>query len=133
MSKNKITILIVDDTVYNLKVLTIMLSNQGYIVLEATDGIKAIEIAIANTPDLILLDIKMPSMDGYQVCTNLKSNPITQQIPVIFISAIESIEEKIEAFTVGGIDFINKPFHLVEVLARVETHLGSSEYMGINV
>lgn len=123
MSKNKITILIVDDTVYNLKVLKIMLSNQGYIVLEATDGIKAIEIAIANTPDLILLDIKMPSMDGYQVCTNLKSNPITQQIPVIFISAIESIEEKIEAFTVGGIDFINKPFHLVEVLARVETHL----------
>ncbi|MBD2188699.1 two-component system response regulator [Pseudanabaena mucicola] len=123
MSKNKITILIVDDTVYNLKILSIMLSNQGYVVLEATDGVKAIELAIANTPDLILLDIKMPSMDGYQVCTNLKSNPITQQIPVIFISAIENIEEKIEAFTVGGIDFINKPFHLVEVLARVETHL----------
>ena len=123
MNKSKITILIVDDTRYNLQILSIMLANQGYGVLEATNGIDAIDLAKTHIPSLILLDIKMPEMDGYQVCTNLKNNPSTQQIPVIFISALENVEEKVEAFTVGGIDFINKPFHLIEVLARVETHL----------
>ena len=123
MNKSKITILVVDDTRYNLQILSIMLVNQGYAVLEATNGIDAIDLAKTYIPGLILLDIKMPEMDGYQVCSNLKNNPSTQQIPIIFISAIESVEEKIEAFTVGGIDFINKPFHLIEVLARVETHL----------
>ncbi len=123
MTKSKITILVVDDTRYNLQILSIMLANQGYAVLEATNGIDAIDLARTHIPSLILLDIKMPEMDGYQVCSNLKNNPSTQQIPIIFISAIENVEEKIEAFTVGGIDFINKPFHLIEVLARVETHL----------
>jgi diguanylate cyclase len=123
MTKSKITILVVDDTRYNLQILSIMLANQGYAVLEATNGIDAIDLAKTHLPSLILLDIKMPDMDGYQVCSNLKNNPSTQQIPIIFISAIENVEEKIEAFTVGGIDFINKPFHLIEVLARVETHL----------
>ena len=123
MSKSKITILVVDDTRYNLQILSIMLANQGYAVLEAANGIDAIDLAKTHIPDLILLDIKMPDMDGYQVCSNLKNNLSTQQIPVIFISAIENVEEKVEAFTVGGIDFINKPFHLIEVLARVETHL----------
>ncbi len=123
MSKNKITILVVDDTRYNLQILSTMLANQGYAVLEAANGIDAIDIAKMYIPNLILLDIKMPDMDGYQVCSNLKTNLSTQQIPVIFISAIENVEEKVEAFTVGGIDFINKPFHLIEVLARVETHL----------
>jgi diguanylate cyclase len=123
MTKSKITILVVDDTRYNLQILSIMLANQGYAVLEATNGIDAIDLAKTHVPSLILLDIKMPEMDGYQVCSHLKNNPSTQQIPIIFISAIENVEEKIEAFTVGGIDFINKPFHLIEVLARVETHL----------
>jgi diguanylate cyclase len=123
MTKSKITILVVDDTRYNLQILSIMLANQGYAVLEATNGIDAIDLAKTHIPSLILLDIKMPEMDGYQVCSHLKNNPSTQQIPIIFISAIENVEEKIEAFTVGGIDFINKPFHLIEVLARVETHL----------
>lgn len=123
MSKSKITILVVDDTRYNLQILSIMLANQGYAVLEAANGIDAIDLAKAHMPSLILLDIKMPEMDGYQVCGNLKNNPATQQIPIIFISAIENVEEKVEAFAVGGIDFINKPFHLIEVLARVETHL----------
>lgn len=123
MSKSKITILVVDDTRYNLQILSIMLANQGYAVLEASNGIDAIDLAKTYIPDLILLDIKMPDMDGYQVCSNLKTHLSTQQIPIIFISAIENVEEKVEAFTVGGIDFINKPFHLIEVLARVETHL----------
>ncbi|WP_271252419.1 two-component system response regulator [Pseudanabaena sp. Chao 1811] len=123
MIKNKATILVVDDTQYNIQTLSNILINQGYDVLEATDGISAINLAKTNIPSLILLDIKMPDMDGYEVCINLKSDPLTQQIPVIFISAIDRIEEKVEAFAVGGIDFINKPFHLVEVLARIETHL----------
>jgi diguanylate cyclase len=123
MSKSKITILVVDDTRYNLQILSIMLANQGYSVLEATNGVDAIDLAKTHLPSLILLDIRMPEMDGYQVCSNLKNNPTTHQIPVIFISAIENVEEKVEAFAVGGIDFINKPFHLIEVLARVETHL----------
>ncbi|PZO44969.1 MAG: hypothetical protein DCF19_00255 [Pseudanabaena frigida] len=123
MNKNKATILVVDDTRYNLQILSDMLANQNYHVLEATSGSIAINLAQEYIPKLILLDIKMPDMNGYEVCTNLKSNPITQQIPIIFISAIEDVEEKIEAFAVGGVDFINKPFHLIEVLARVETHL----------
>ena len=123
MNKSNITILVVDDTRYNLQILSIMLANQGYSVLEATNGTDAIELANTRIPNLILLDIKMPKMDGYEVCSNLKNNPITQQIPIIFISAIENVEEKVEAFAIGGIDFINKPFHLIEVLARVETHL----------
>ncbi len=123
MNKSKITILVVDDTQYNLQILSMMLANQGYAVLEATNGIEAIELAKAHLPSLILLDIKMPDMSGYEVCTSLKNNSTTQQIPIIFISAIENVEEKVEAFSIGGIDFINKPFHLIEVLARVETHL----------
>jgi diguanylate cyclase len=114
MSKSKITILVVDDTRYNLQILSIMLANQGYAVLEASNGIDAIDLAKTHIPNLILLDIKMPDMDGYQVCSNLKTHQSTQQIPIIFISAIENVEEKVEAFTVGGIDFINKPFHLIE-------------------
>lgn len=100
-----------------------MLLNQGYEVLSTTNGKTAIDMAIANQPNLILLDIKMPEMDGYEVCTNLKNDFRTQEIPIIFISSIDNVEEKVEAFAVGGIDFINKPFHLVELLARVETHL----------
>jgi DNA-binding response OmpR family regulator len=123
MNKSKVKILVVDDTPYNLQILSIMLANQGYAVLEATNGVEAIEIAKTRMPNLILLDIKMPEMNGYQVCNYLKNNPKTQQIPIVFISAIENVEEKVEAFAIGGIDFINKPFHLIEVLARVETHL----------
>ncbi len=123
MNKNKITILVVDDTFFNVQVLSIMLARQGYTVLEATNGIDAIEFAKTHIPNLILLDIKMPDMNGYEVCNILKNNPITQQIPIIFISALENVEEKVEAFAIGGVDFINKPFHLIEVLARIETHL----------
>ncbi len=123
MTQNKGTILVVDDKQYNLKILANMLANQGYRVLEAANGTIAINLAQAHVPNLILLDIKMPEMDGYEVCIELKKNLITQQIPIIFISSIENIEEKVEAFEVGGIDFINKPFHPIEVLARIKTHL----------
>lgn len=123
MTKIKATILVVDDTRYSRKILSMMLINQGYSILESDNGIEAIEIAKSHRPDLILLDIKMPKMNGYQVCHDLKNNFITHQIPIIFISASENIQEKVEAFNIGGIDFINKPFHLIEVLVRVETHL----------
>ncbi len=123
MTKSKATILVVDDTRYNLQILSSMLINQGYEVLEAANGTNAIDLANAHQPNLILLDIKMPGMNGYEVCTSLKSHVNTQEIPIIFISAIENVQEKVEAFSVGGVDFINKPFHLIEVLARVETHL----------
>ena len=116
MNQNKSTILVVDDKQYNLLILSNMLTSKGYNVLEAVNGISAINLAKTHVPNLILLDVKMPGIDGYEVCTRLKSNPITQEIPIIFISAIENVEEKVEAFAVGGIDFINKPFHLIEVL-----------------
>lgn len=121
--KGKATILIVDDTQYNLKILSNMLSNQGYVVFTASSGIEAIALTKECSPNLILLDIKMPNMDGYQVCSILKKDIVTQHIPIIFISAVENVEEKVEAFSIGGVDFINKPFSLIEVLARVETHL----------
>ncbi|MBD2176277.1 EAL domain-containing response regulator [Pseudanabaena sp. FACHB-1998] len=123
MSKDKSTILIVDDTEFNLKLLSHMLGNQGYKILEATNGFSAINLADTHIPNLILLDIKMPDMDGFEVCTILRNNSKTQEIPIVFISGIDNAEEKLEAFSVGGIDFINKPFHPVEVLARVEVHL----------
>jgi EAL domain-containing protein (putative c-di-GMP-specific phosphodiesterase class I)/AmiR/NasT family two-component response regulator len=123
MNKSNVTILVVEDTLYNLKLLSAILINQGYKVLEATNGIDAIAIANSHELNLILLDIKMPEMNGYEVCLQLKNNPSTQQIPIVFISATDNVEEKVEAFTIGGIDFINKPFNVVEVLARVETHL----------
>src|ERR687885_514258 len=77
----------------------------------------------AQSPDLILLDIHMPGMNGYEVCQRLKANPNTQDIPVIFISALNEVFDKVKAFTVGGVDYITKPFQVEEVVARVETHL----------
>lgn len=123
MKKTKVTLLIVDDNDYNLMILSKMLGNQGYHILEARCGLDAIAIAKSRQPDLILLDILMPDVNGYEVCTTLKNEAATQNIPIVFISAVEEPDEKVEAFSVGGVDFINKPFQLVEVLARVETHL----------
>lgn len=120
---NNYSILIVDDTVYNIQLLSLMLIRQGYKVEQATNGKEAIEKAISQLPDIILLDIRMPDIDGYEVCKILKANPITQLIPIIFISSIEEPSEKVEAFSVGGVDYISKPFQLIEVLARIETHL----------
>jgi sigma-B regulation protein RsbU (phosphoserine phosphatase) len=116
-------ILVVDDTPANLRLLSRMLNEQGYQVRPVLDGQLALAAARAKTPDLILLDIRMPDMDGYQVCENLKAETSTKDIPIIFISALDAVQDKVKAFTVGGVDYITKPFHVEEVLARVETHL----------
>jgi diguanylate cyclase len=116
-------ILAVDDMSHNLDLLSRMLSKQGYKVRTASNGRMALASAQMYPPDLILLDIRMPDMDGYEVCSRLKDDPDLATIPVIFISASDHVAGKVEAFSVGGVDYINKPFELVEVLARVETHL----------
>ncbi len=123
-TESKGEILIVDDNLANLRLLTDILGDLGYRVRPARNGELALMNAQAAPPDLILLDIKMPDMDGYEVCKQLKANPLTRDIPVIFISAIGQIEEKVKAFTFGGVDYITKPFQVEELLARVKTHLG---------
>ncbi|MCP4540972.1 MAG: hybrid sensor histidine kinase/response regulator [Chloroflexi bacterium] len=117
-------ILIVDDIPANLRLLSQMLSEQGYSVRAVTNGPRALESVRAMPPDLILLDIKMPGMNGYQVCQRLKANEQACDIPIIFISALGETNDKINAFAVGGVDYITKPFQVEEVLARIETHLG---------
>jgi sigma-B regulation protein RsbU (phosphoserine phosphatase) len=116
-------ILIVDDTPANLRLLSQMLGEHGYYVRPVPDGALALAAVRAEPPDLILLDVRMPEMDGYEVCERLKADARTQGIPVIFISAIDAVQDKVRAFTIGGADYVTKPFQLEEVLARVETHL----------
>lgn len=116
-------ILVVDDTPANLKFLSLMLSRRNYEVRTATDGPMALEAVREAPPDLILLDIMMPRMDGYEVCRRLKSDAVTRDIPVIFISALDDANDKVKAFKSGGVDYITKPFELQEVLARVANHL----------
>jgi len=116
-------ILIVDDTPENLAVLTQMLTKQGYLVRPAINGQIALKAVYKALPDLILLDVTMPGMDGYEFCRLLKSNENSRDIPVIFISALGEIMDKVKAFQVGGIDYITKPFQVEEVVARVQTHL----------
>lgn len=116
-------ILIVDDTPANLRLLTSILADEGYHPRPVPNGSLALQAAAGRQPDLILLDIRMPGMNGYEVGMELKDNPNTSEIPIIFISALGSIEDKVKAFQVGGVDYITKPFHAEEVLARVETHL----------
>ena len=116
-------ILIVDDNPENLTVLRQMLTANGYRVRAALNGEIALKSVQADPPDLILLDILMPEMDGYEVCRNLKSKEHTDQIPIIFISALADVEDIVKAFQAGGMDYITKPFQIEEVLARVRTHL----------
>ncbi len=116
-------ILVVDDTRDNLRLLSNILTEQGYLVRPVSLGARAVAGARAKPPDLILLDIMMPDMDGYAVCEALKADERTRDIPVIFISALHETFDKVKAFSIGGVDFITKPFQPEEVLARVETHL----------
>ncbi|NJK60367.1 MAG: response regulator, partial [Oscillatoriales cyanobacterium SM2_1_8] len=116
-------ILIVDDVVANLQLLATLLMRQGYEVRKAISGDMALKSALADPPDLILLDVRIPDVSGFEVCSTLKDNAHTVDVPVIFISALDDSLEKVEAFSVGGVDYITKPFEPVEVLARVETHL----------
>jgi diguanylate cyclase (GGDEF)-like protein len=120
---NKGDILLIDDTPDNLRLLTSVLSEQGYKVRSVINGAMGLMGATAAPPDLILLDINMPDMDGYEVCRRLKSQAATAEIPVIFVSAVDEALDKVKAFSVGGVDYITKPFQVAEVLARVENHL----------
>ncbi|MEB3277678.1 MAG: response regulator [Lyngbya sp.] len=116
-------ILIVDDTPENLRLLSSMLAEQGYKVRKATNGKQALKAIEAQAPDLILLDIMMPEMNGYQIAQRLKSLPQTREIPIIFLSALNEIMDKVLAFDVGGVDYITKPFQVQEVLVRVRTQI----------
>ncbi len=116
-------ILVVDDTPDNLRVLSSMLTKQGHTVRKALNGQMALTACQTVLPDLILLDINMPGMNGYEVCTFLKNSEKTLTIPVIFISVLDEALDKVKAFSVGGADYITKPFQIEEVLARVENQL----------
>ena len=120
---NRANILVVDDTPENLRLLAGILSEKGYLVRPVPNGKLALSAAEKMLPDLVLLDIMMPEMDGYEVCQRLKDCEVTKDVPVIFISAINDVTDKVKAFAVGGVDFITKPFQVEEVLARIETHL----------
>ena len=121
--KPKADILAIDDTPENLALLSQMLTEKGYKVRSVTKGSTAIRGAKAVPPDLILLDVKMPEMNGYEVCQQLKADDLTRDIPIIFISALGDVFDKVKAFQVGGVDYITKPFQVEEVLARLNTHL----------
>ncbi|MCP6762980.1 MAG: ATP-binding protein [Fischerella sp. CENA71] len=119
----KADILVIDDTPENLNLLSAMLTEQGYKVRSVIKGSTGLRGANAVPPDLILLDVNMPEMNGYEVCQQLKVNDRTREIPVIFISALGDVLDKVKAFAVGGVDYITKPFQIEEVLARIENHL----------
>ncbi|MEM8778109.1 MAG: response regulator, partial [Cyanobacteria bacterium P01_G01_bin.49] len=116
-------ILIVDDTLENLRLLSSILTSQGYNVRKATGGKMALKVVQTLPPDLIMLDIMMPDMDGYQVCKQLKENPETATIPIIFLSALDDVVDKVTAFEFGGVEYITKPFQIEETLARVKNQL----------
>ena len=117
------TILIVDDIPENVSILSRILANRGYSIQSADNGAQALTQALSTKPDLILLDINMPETDGVETCRRLKQDDRTRDIPVIFVSALNGVEDKVKAFQAGGVDYIPKPFEWEEVQARVETHL----------
>lgn len=117
------TVMIVDDTPANLNLLKEMLESAGYRVVAFPSGPMALKAAVRKPPDIILLDIKMPQMNGFEVCQSLKNQENTRNIPVIFISALSETQDKVRAFSVGGVDYITKPFQSEEIFARVDTHL----------
>jgi putative two-component system response regulator len=117
------TIMVVDDTPANLKLLTDILQVKGYLVLAFPRGALALAAAAKNPPDLILLDINMPEMNGFEVCNRLKADDTLKDIPVIFITAMSETEDKVKAFNMGCVDYVTKPFQCEEVNARVESHL----------
>ena len=116
-------ILIVDDEIPNLHLLSELLGREGYQVRPANNPRLALDSALAQPPKLILLDVKMPEMDGFEVCSRLQQDEQTRDIPIIFISALQDVQDKVRGFEAGGVDFISKPFQEEEVLARVRTHM----------
>ena len=123
MSFNKPVILVVDDTLTNLALLNAILQQEGFQVFLAKSGEKALEVAKQEHPDLILLDVAMPGWDGYETCRRLKMDNNLTPIPVLFLSALASAEDKLRAFAAGGVDYVHKPFQEEELLARVRTHV----------
>jgi DNA-binding response OmpR family regulator len=123
VTANSPIILIVDDTPTNLGVVVESLENRGLRLLVAQDGIEGLQRAAFVKPDLILLDVMMPGLDGFEVCRRLKANAETADIPVIFMTALAETEHKITGLKAGGVDYITKPMQIDEVIARVGTHL----------
>lgn len=121
------TILIVDDLKQNVDLLGDLLEKTGHHILKATSGESALAIVHQTPPDLVLLDINMPVMTGYEVCQTLQADELTRHIPVIFISALDQPKHILQGFEVGGVDYISKPFNFQEVMARVRTHLTLAE------
>ncbi len=121
--KSEPDILVVDDTPANLRLLVDMLKVKGYKARPVTSGLLALQAARQLPPDLILLDINMPDMDGYEVCKRLKRDETLKEIPVVFISALNETIDKVKAFTTGGVDYVTKPFQFQEVEARISAHL----------
>ncbi len=117
------SVLVVDDTVENLRVLSDLLSEQGYEVRAVTSGRQALQAVEHDPPDLILLDITMPDMDGFEVCRRLRATEWSKDVPVIFLTALTATADKLRAFDAGGVDYVTKPFQFEEVLARVRTHV----------
>jgi len=116
-------ILVVDDTPHNLNLLITMLNRRGYSSHGVNDSLMALSVIQNEKPDLVLLDINMPNIDGFEVCQQLKASEVTRDIPVIFISARDEVIDKVQAFQVGGVDYITKPFQIAEVIARIENQL----------
>ncbi len=119
-------VLIVDDDLPSLNTLSSMLTNQGYEVRGVPDGPMALTVIDTKPPELIILDVKMPGMDGFEVCRQIKANEKSSGIPILFLSALDELEDKVKGFTAGAVDFITKPFQADEVRARVDTHLALS-------
>jgi len=117
------TVLLVDDNLSNLKVLLGLLQAQGLAVAVARSGAEALERLRHLTPDLILLDVLMPSLNGFDTCRRIKAQPRTADIPILFMTALTDIDSKLQGFAAGGVDYVTKPFEMSEVLARVQTHL----------
>ena len=120
------TIMIVDDEPENLKVISHVLLDSGYRINVAQDGETAIQVVKTEKPNLILLDVMMPHMDGFETCRRLKTQENTKEIPILFMTAQASLGDKIKGFEIGAVDYITKPFQQEEVLARIETHLALS-------
>ncbi len=123
-SKTPFRILIVDDISKNIQVVGNILKRVGYSLSFATSGAQALDMVLSEPFDLILLDIMMPEMDGYEVCARLKERPETREVPVIFLTARTALDDITRGFRAGAVDYVTKPFNSEELLARVQTHLG---------
>ena len=129
VDKNRLfSILIVDDERKNIQLLGNILREQGYEPEFATNGVEALEWADRRHFDLVLLDVVMPDIDGYEVCKRLKNNPATTNIPVIFLTVKDDAESIVRGFEIGAVDYVTKPFNTIELLARVKTHLALRQF-----